>query len=85
MSSARSARILSAALLAGAIFCGGAALAKAGSVEDLLTGQLVPSGSPAMLGPITSAGRKGWDCLPERAAGSKQWSAAELPDGPEAP
>ena len=32
-----------------------------------------------MLGPITSAGRTGWECKPERAASSSGWHQAELP------
>jgi hypothetical protein len=54
-------------------------------MEDLLAGQLVASESPPLLGPITSAGRKGWDCRPERAAGAAEWHSAELPPGPHAP
>ncbi|MGA8534870.1 MAG: hypothetical protein WB615_12250 [Candidatus Tumulicola sp.] len=85
MSSALFARILAAALLAGSLCCGAAALGNTASLEDLLTGQLVPSEPAALLGPITSLGRKGWDCKPEHAAGAQEWRAAELPTGPEAP
>jgi hypothetical protein len=85
MSSVLVPRILVTAVLAAALFCGRAAFANAASIEDLLAGQLIPSKTPALLAPITSAGRKGWECKPERAAGSPQWHAAELPAGPDAP
>jgi hypothetical protein len=68
-----------AVLLAGTFVCGRAALASAAQAEDLLAGQLIPSSSPALLGAITSAGRKGWDCQPEHAASAAGWRAAELP------
>lgn len=74
---------LTTALLAGAVFCGRCALASAASVEDLLAGGLVPSTAPALLGPITSVGRKGWDCKPEHAASSTQWKGGELPAPPD--
>ncbi|HEY5426035.1 MAG TPA: hypothetical protein VIJ77_05740 [Candidatus Tumulicola sp.] len=54
-------------------------------MTDLLAGQLVASGSPALLEPITSAGRKGWDCRPEHAAAAPTWRAAGLPAGPDSP
>jgi len=85
MSSALVRRLLGAVLLAGALCCGAAALARAGSLEDLLAGQIVASDAPPLLGPITSAGRKGWDCRPEHAAGAAEWRAAELPPGPHPP
>jgi hypothetical protein len=82
MSSALGRSFLLAAFLAGSLFGGRAALAGATQAEDLLAGQLVPSSSPALLGAITSAGRKGWDCKPERAASATAWTAAELPTEP---
>jgi hypothetical protein len=85
MSSALLSRILAPLVLVAALVCGGAALAGAASLTDLLTGQLVASQSPGLLGPITSAGRKGWDCKPEHAAGAHNWRAAELPADPETP
>ena len=85
MSSALLRRLLWAGLLAGSLCCGAAALARAGSLEDLLAGQLVASEPAPMLGPITSAGRKGWECRPERAAAAAEWRSAELPTGPHAP
>lgn len=85
MSSASVLRLLAAGLMTAALLCGGAALAKAASLEDLLTGQLVASGAPALLGPITSEGRKGWDCKPERAAAAAHSGQAELPPDPASP
>jgi hypothetical protein len=85
MSSVLGSRILAAVLLAGALLCGRGALANAASVGDLLAGGLTASGPPGLLAPITSAGRKGWDCKPEHAAGSQRWRAAELPSGPDSP
>jgi hypothetical protein len=84
MSSALFSRILVAGLLAGSLCCGAAALAGTVSLEDLLAGQLVASAPAPLLGPITSSGRKGWDCKPEHAASAQDWHAAGLPSGPEA-
>ncbi len=72
-------RLLAAGLLAVALLCGRFAVASASSVEDLLTGALAPSAAPALLGPITAAGRVGWECKPERAAAAGSWHDAELP------
>jgi hypothetical protein len=73
-------RVLAAALLAAAIFCFGRfGIAGAASLDDLLAGALTPSGAPGLLGPITSAGRVGWECKPERAASAAGWQEAELP------
>ena len=41
--------------------------------------QLQPSALPSLLEPITQAGRKGWDCLPERQASAAHWRDAALP------
>ena len=46
-----------------------------GSVADAL----IPSAAPALLGPITSAGRKSWDCKPEHVAASLQIQDSGLP------
>ena len=85
MSSALFSRLFAAGLLAVSLCCGAAALGHAASLEDLLAGQLIASDPAPLLAPITSAGRKGWDCKPEHAASAQQWRAAELPAGPEAP
>ncbi|MBV9333704.1 MAG: hypothetical protein JO146_06830 [Candidatus Eremiobacteraeota bacterium] len=73
-------RLLAVLLLAGGVaWSGRAALAGATSLDDLLSGALAPSSAPALLGPITSAGRIGWECKPERAAAAAPWRQAELP------
>jgi hypothetical protein len=75
-------RVLATALLAGAFFSGHLALAGAASLEAMLDGALIPSAGPVLLGPITSAGRVGWECKPERAAASAHAHDAELPANP---
>ena len=66
-----------------ALFCAAAwPSAGATSLEDLLAGALTPSAAPALLGPITSAGRVGWECKPERAAAAARWHEAELTNQP---
>jgi hypothetical protein len=85
MSSPLIVRTAIAAVLAAAIGCGGAALAKAASLDDLIAGQLIGSDAPPLLGPITSAGRKGWECKPERAAAARLSHEAELPPDPTSP
>ena len=57
----------------------GIALGAEGSLEGLGGGALQPSDPPALLAPIAEAGRKGWDCVPERAAVAVTAKAAELP------
>jgi hypothetical protein len=57
----------------------GAGLARA-SVDELAGVRLVPSAVPSLLGPITSLGRTGWDCAPERAARTASVAHAELPN-----
>ena len=61
---------------------GGAVVGVAGaaSVESALAGALQPSEAPALLGPITEVGRKGWACKPEKAAAARSARDAELPD-----
>lgn len=71
--------IILAATLTFLLASGGYALAGVASLEQMLAGTLVPSAAPALLGPITSAGRTGWECKPERAAASAGWHDAELP------
>jgi hypothetical protein len=78
-------RLLVAFALTGALFCGWLGLAGAASVEEMLVGALTPSAAPALLGPITSAGRVGWECKPERAAASAHTREAELPADPSTP
>jgi len=78
-----SRRLVRPVLLAGLLFAGaglmGAGFAGAGTLEAMLGGQLLPSAAPALLGPITETGRKGWDCRPERAAAAATSQDAELP------
>lgn len=85
MSSALLRRLLGAGLLASSLCCAAVALAKAGSLEEMLAGQLTASEPAPLLGPITSAGRTGWECKPERAAAARAWQAADLPSAPQAP
>jgi hypothetical protein len=75
--------LLAALLLAGAsLWSGRVAIAGATSIEELLAVGLAPSAAPALLGPITSSGRIGWECKPERAAAAAPWRDAELPSTP---
>jgi hypothetical protein len=49
---------------------------------ELLQGDgslLTSSAPPALLGPITEAGRTGWDCAPEHAATARSATSAGLP------
>jgi hypothetical protein len=78
-------RLLAVLLLTGGLLCGRFALAGATSIDDMLSGALAASGAPALLGPITSAGRVGWECKPERAASSQRAHEAELPADPISP
>ena len=83
MSSALARPLLLVILAAGTLAFGRFAVAGAAGVEDLLAGGLTPSAAPALLGPITSAGRKGWECKPEHVAAAPDWKAAELPADPD--
>ena len=78
-------RVLAVALLAGILFCGRFAFAGAASLQEMLDGALAPSSAPALLGPITSAGRVGWECKPERAAAAREAQHSELPADPTTP
>jgi hypothetical protein len=70
-------------VLVAAVVLAGAAVGLArASVEELSQAGLVPSGVPAILGPISALGRAGWDCVPERAAGAAAADHAELPNDP---
>jgi hypothetical protein len=73
------ARIAAAVAFASALSCGCVALANVQSLEDALAAQFAPSGAPDLLAAITSAGRKGWDCKPERAASAVASADAVLP------
>jgi len=79
MSRVLALRLVAAGLVLAALLCGRLAIASAASVGDALTGGLVPSAVPGLLDPITSAGRNGWDCKPERAAEADRWHTAHLP------
>ncbi len=68
-----------AAVLAACTFGFERGYAGAQSLEAMLDGALQPSAAPALLGPITEAGRVGWACKPEQAAGATSWQNAELP------
>jgi hypothetical protein len=58
---------------------GGLAIGAELSIDDLGHSQLAPSSAAPLLAPITEVGRKGWDCMPEKAARAKTARAAELP------
>lgn len=78
-------RLIAVAFLAGTLLCGRFALAGAASLQEMLDGALTPSSPAALLGPITSAGRIGWQCKPEHAAASKDARDSELPTDPSTP
>lgn len=69
------------AVVASILVCSGLAFAGAVSMSDLANPALVASSTPDLLGPITQAGRKGWECKPEQVAAAKHAAAAELPSG----
>lgn len=58
---------------------------QAASVADVLAQGTLNPQAPALLGPITSAGRKGWECKPERAAAATGSHQAELPPADPSP
>lgn len=77
-------RIITSAVLRlslAVLLAGGASvvLADAASLGDSLGGKLVASGLPMLLAPITSFGRKAWDCKPELAASTPHVDEAKLP------
>jgi hypothetical protein len=72
-------RFVFAAALVFAIAGAIVAWANADALTALDVQALVPSESPALLGPINELGRKGWQCRPERAAASKRATHADLP------
>jgi hypothetical protein len=57
----------------------GTTLAGATSLGDWLTRNAIVSTLPALLAPITSAGRKAWNCKPELAASTPHVDEAEPP------
>ena len=58
---------------------GGLAIGAEQSLDEIERTPLLPSSSASLLAPITEVGRKGWDCMPEKAARAKTARAAELP------
>jgi hypothetical protein len=56
----------------------GGTLAGAATPDDWLAGNAVAFTLPALLAPITSAGRKAWNCKAELAASTKHVNEAEL-------
>lgn len=58
---------------------GGIAVSAEATLDELARAQVSPTASADLLGPITEAGRTGWSCAPERAAGARSARAAELP------
>lgn len=85
MSSRLARRFVLAGLLVGAGLSARLAYADAASLQAMVGAALTPSVAPALLGPITEAGRKGWKCLPERAAAARQAMAADLPSANDQP
>ena len=79
MSSRLIRKLVLGGLLIVAAFSARFAVAGAASIEALVEDGMAPSAAPALLGPITEAGRKGWACTPERAAAAKHAGEAELP------
>ncbi len=66
--------------LVAALALGASACAAVGA--ELVTtdpAALAASAAPGLLGPITEAGRTGWECAPERAATARTPGAAGLP------
>ena len=57
----------------------GVTLADAAILGDWLGATAVESTSPTLLGPVTSAGRKAWNCKPEVAASARRVDEADLP------
>jgi hypothetical protein len=69
-------------LLAVLAAAGGVAVSAEMTLEDLGHTQVQPSAFADLLGPITEAGRVGWNCVPEQAARAARARAAELPPDP---
>lgn len=66
-------------LLAVLAAAGGVAVSAEATLDDLGHAQIQPSAFADLLGPITEAGRVGWECAPERAARASTASGAGLP------
>jgi hypothetical protein len=75
-------RFVLSGLLALAAAGAGIAYANAPSLDVRSADALMPSEPPALLAPITQAGRKGWACKPEQAAASAERHEAALPGDP---
>ena len=67
------------AIVAFVIGSAGIATAALSSLDDLAGAGFLPGMAPALLGPITEAGRTGWDCHPEKTAMASKWRDADLP------
>ena len=80
MSSRLVRQIVLGGLLFGVALTARMAYADVQSLENMLNAGIAPSAAPALLGPISEAGRKGWKCLPERAAAAPNARSAELPN-----
>jgi hypothetical protein len=65
-------------VIAGGLLTAPIAIADASRIVDPDT-LLVSSGSPLLLEPISSEGRKAWNCIAERAATSSRSQDAALP------
>ncbi|MGR4064418.1 MAG: hypothetical protein ACLQPV_03110 [Vulcanimicrobiaceae bacterium] len=78
MSRVRARLVLAATILLGTAGAG-IAYANAPSLVATSADALLPSESPALLGPIDAEGRIGWKCRPEMAAAATAVSAAGLP------
>ena len=79
MVTARTALAIAATTLALTATVAGIALGAEGALEGLGSVVLQPSEPPALLAPISEAGRTGWNCTPEHAAVASLAKNAELP------
>jgi len=75
-------RFLFSGMLALAAAGAAVAYANAPSLDARSADALIGSEPPALLAPITQAGRKGWECKPEQAAAAADRHAAMLPGDP---
>ena len=73
---------IAATSLALLVTVAGIALGAEGALEGLGAVVLQPSDAPALLAPISEAGRNGWNCVPEHAAVARAAKNAELPSQP---